>query len=162
MPTIQKLFTLEIAPEKYVDSCTEVELREVVLLAEGRLGRMEVALQRGQEPLEAPAVAQEATPQPAAKIKGWRKWTAEGLEQLRTMSVAEAAAHFGCTPARVYNMRSYHHISERRAAAGTPANAAPPTPTPTRRGGRKKAEKPATADKHKQYTMAGALGGYNL
>jgi hypothetical protein len=41
MPTIQKLFVLEVTPEKFVDSCTEVELQEVILLAEKRLTRIE-------------------------------------------------------------------------------------------------------------------------
>jgi hypothetical protein len=37
MPTLQKIFTLEITPEKFVDNCSDVELQEVILLANKKL-----------------------------------------------------------------------------------------------------------------------------
>jgi hypothetical protein len=40
MALIQKLFTLEITPERFVDNCSEVELKETALLIEARLNRL--------------------------------------------------------------------------------------------------------------------------
>jgi hypothetical protein len=42
MPTLQRIFTLEITPEKFVDNCSEVELEEVILLANKRLSYYDV------------------------------------------------------------------------------------------------------------------------
>jgi hypothetical protein len=92
MPTIQRIFTLEVAPEKYVDSCTEAELQAVMLLASARL-----------EILQAPAPAPQAA---APSGRGKRVWTKERLQQLSTMSAAEAAERFGVTITAVHSQRS--------------------------------------------------------
>ncbi|MDR0694702.1 MAG: hypothetical protein LBF81_05335 [Prevotellaceae bacterium] len=41
MPTIQKIFYLDITPEKFIDNCSVVELQEIILLANARLNRKE-------------------------------------------------------------------------------------------------------------------------
>jgi hypothetical protein len=40
MPTLQKLFYLEITSEKFIDNCSAVELQEVILLANEKLSRL--------------------------------------------------------------------------------------------------------------------------
>jgi hypothetical protein len=41
MATLQKVFTLEITPERFVDCCSVVELHELRLLVEARLERID-------------------------------------------------------------------------------------------------------------------------
>jgi hypothetical protein len=41
MATLQKVITVEIAPDKFVDCCSEMELRELRLLVEARLERID-------------------------------------------------------------------------------------------------------------------------
>jgi hypothetical protein len=41
MAALQKIFTLEITPERFVDCCSEVELHELRLLVEARLERID-------------------------------------------------------------------------------------------------------------------------
>lgn len=45
MPKIDKIFTLEITPERFVEACSEIELNEVFLLSAARLRRLEAALE---------------------------------------------------------------------------------------------------------------------
>jgi hypothetical protein len=40
MPSLQKLFWVEVTPERFVDNCSEAELRETELLVEARLNRL--------------------------------------------------------------------------------------------------------------------------
>lgn len=39
MPQIQKVFLLDVTPQKFIDACDESELHEVILLANGALER---------------------------------------------------------------------------------------------------------------------------
>lgn len=40
MPKINKVFELDVSPQKYVDACDEDELRELIMLAQDRLVRL--------------------------------------------------------------------------------------------------------------------------
>jgi hypothetical protein len=48
MPTIQKIFVLEISPEQFIKNCTETELRETLLLVERELRHLEQANRQAQ------------------------------------------------------------------------------------------------------------------
>jgi hypothetical protein len=59
MPSVKQIFTLEVTPEKFIEGCTEVELQEVMLLAERRLKRLE-RMRRRWPQSEAPEIAPNA------------------------------------------------------------------------------------------------------
>jgi hypothetical protein len=40
MPTLQQIYYLDITPEKFINNCSDVELQEVILLANARLYRL--------------------------------------------------------------------------------------------------------------------------
>lgn len=46
MPKIEKIFTLEITPEKFVSACSNIELQELSLLLDKEFARRKI----GQEP----------------------------------------------------------------------------------------------------------------
>jgi hypothetical protein len=93
MPTLQKLFCLDITPEKFIDNCSEVELQEVILLANARLGRAEKAQPAPPEPaaIEAPPepsrrkALPKAAPVPAVTRKEKPHWTPEEDAILREL-----------------------------------------------------------------------------
>jgi hypothetical protein len=81
MPTLQKIYTLEITPEKFIDNCSEVELQEVILLANAKLSRHEspvsqkqVAIPSSSSPKSLPKPKPER-PQPIRRTH--RRWTQE-------------------------------------------------------------------------------------
>jgi hypothetical protein len=72
MPTLQQLYYLEISPEKFISKCSEVELQEIILLANARLRRDEAS----------PAAPEPAPLSVAAPVKARPKtrsnaWTPE-------------------------------------------------------------------------------------
>jgi hypothetical protein len=82
MPILQKIFTLEISPEKFIDSCSDVELQEVFLLADAKLSR------RGAIPVPATQIqakALPAGPEPAQRAPRKRGWTDEDDAKLREL-----------------------------------------------------------------------------
>lgn len=70
MPTLQKVFTFDITPEKFIDNCSDVELREAILLANERFNRTE----RTPEPVatlpEAPAPSEPVAAETSAGSAG--------------------------------------------------------------------------------------------
>ena len=74
MPSIQKLFYIDITLERFVDNCSDVELQELILLAASRLRRNEPA------PSRTPKNRRPAIPE---KRKGKVRRTAEDDAFLR-------------------------------------------------------------------------------
>jgi hypothetical protein len=119
MPTIQKVFTLEVSPAKFVESCTRAELYEVLLLASGRLQRLEagdvyeVAAEPAALPPAEPKASAGAPPEESAPKAGAGrrlgapvfKWTADNVALLRAMRPAEAAKRLGLSPAAIHSAR---------------------------------------------------------
>ena len=90
MPSLQKIYTLDITPEKFIDNCSVVELQEVLLLANARLNRMEGT----SPPPAAPTaikVLPKVTPKKAlpkastAPVARGRKWTPDEDATLRRL-----------------------------------------------------------------------------
>jgi hypothetical protein len=74
MPTIQKLFFLEITPERFVDNCSESELRETAMLIEARLDRLFTTSKMTENALpQSPQCPQSAAIEAAPKKRGRRK-----------------------------------------------------------------------------------------
>ena len=126
MPTIQKVFTLEVSPAKFIESCTRSELHEVLLLASGRLQRLEAGVVY--EIATEPAALPPDEPKAAAGCPG-RKWTADNVALLRTMSPDEAAKRLGLSPAVVYAARRRFGVAKpqknpQKAGGETPAQGA--------------------------------------
>jgi hypothetical protein len=88
MPTLQKLFYLDITPEKFIDNCSEVELQEIILLANARLNQME---KTSPPPSEQPAIkalpeqrSRKALPEQTKPTRAAaRTWTPEEDAKLR-------------------------------------------------------------------------------
>ena len=115
MATIQKLFTLEVPPARFIESCTLAELHEVLLLASGRLQRLEsgAVSEAATEPAALPdglAPRSGAGRRPGAPAS---KWTADNVALLRTMSAANAAKQLGVSLAAIHSARRRFGIAER-------------------------------------------------
>jgi hypothetical protein len=76
MPTLQQIYYLDITPEKFIDNCSDVELQEVILLANAKLSRHET-------PASAPAPAQvpHELPAPPKQVAGKRRSKSPNPEQ---------------------------------------------------------------------------------
>ena len=113
MPTIHRAVTLEVQPERYVEACSEVELQELMILADARLRKL--------------SQAYDGFVSPAENSKNI-KWTPDRIALLRCMSAKEAATHFGVSAYTIHTARCRHGISKRQLAPAKPA-------TPRRAGG---------------------------
>ena len=128
MATIQKLFTLEVPPARFIESCTLAELHEVLLLASGRLQRLEsgAVSEAATEPAVLPdglAPRSGAGRRPGAPAS---KWTADNVALLRTMSAANAAKQLGVSPAAIHSARRRFGIAKPQKNPQKQAEAAPP------------------------------------
>jgi hypothetical protein len=111
MPTLQKLFYLEITPEKFVDNCSEVELQEVILLANKKLSWL------GTPPAHVDA---EELPKPrsrrepsksqagATATKKRMSWTPEEDATLRSLWPALSGREIAEKPNREYKSVMFH------------------------------------------------------
>jgi hypothetical protein len=100
MPTLQKIFTLDITPEKFIDNCSDVELQEVILLANKKLSWHDIAPAVAKTPptVNCPPPLPAAPPVPKSpKIR--QSWPPEEEEKLRelwpSMSGMEVAEKLG-------------------------------------------------------------------
>jgi hypothetical protein len=165
MPTIQKVFVLEVTPEKFVDSCTDVQLQEVIMLAEHRLSRTVCASPEPEpQPKPKPQPAQNPQPRLPKRVCVGRpaRWTPENVELLRTMSVAEAAAHFGLSKSTICTKRSKLGVSARGGAGVAPATPDTDTdtdtePAPVARRVRQKTKPSKHDDDYSQFVGYGTM-----
>jgi hypothetical protein len=88
MPTLHKIYTLDITPEKFIDNCSEVELRKIILLANAKLSLL------GCEVPPAPSIRKRETlpvpslkPLPASKPSSRKRqnWTPAEDAMLRDL-----------------------------------------------------------------------------
>jgi hypothetical protein len=105
MATLQKVITVEITPDKFVDCCSEMELQELRLLVEARLeglspgpspqgrggasaGHCSTPAETAAEPVPVPATE---SGQESKKQRGGRRtWTEAETRQLEEMSASGA------------------------------------------------------------------------
>jgi hypothetical protein len=92
MPTLQQIYILDVTPEKFIDNCSDVELQEIILLANAKLSRHETSApaQAYAKKLPAPMrqVAVKALPKGHTPKQSVRKrpfWTPEEDAILRKM-----------------------------------------------------------------------------
>jgi hypothetical protein len=81
MPILQQIYVLEVTPEKFVDNCSDIELREAILLADAKLSRRVATPPSAQ----VPAKTLPASPKPEQRAPKKRGWTAEEDVRLREL-----------------------------------------------------------------------------
>ena len=179
MPNIQRLFTLEVSPAKFIESCTRSELYEVLLLVSQRLNTVDHKTDREAASEGAalrmiasgsPMVAPEAAPEEAAPEKCSVQWTAANVALLRTLSIDEAIKCFGVTPAAIYTARSRWVAGRERKPAKKGGGSAPAAESsggkrkPAKKGGGSAPAAESSGGKERLYDINknGALTGIML
>ena len=156
MPSITRVFTLEVTPEKFIDNCSETELQEVFLLANAALNRIE----RTQAP-KAPCSFEENIPKaiPAQMSSKRRtvllrtKWVPERIAEIREMvrngqSDAYIANYFNASVVAIQKIRSNNRIlrRSRSTAENVKKTPTPVKPKPKLKPGRPKIKKPVKSE----------------
>jgi hypothetical protein len=92
MPTLQQIYTLDVTPEKFVDNCSDVELQEIILLANAKLSRHETsapaqvhAKKLPLSPKQAAGKRRPKSPNPEQSVRKRPFWTPEEDAILREM-----------------------------------------------------------------------------
>jgi hypothetical protein len=137
MAVLQKVFTLEIAPDRFVDCCSESELHELRLLVEARLERIDgerqehMPVRDGTAVNLADALPMETPPPPVPASESGqeskkRAWTEEEVRKLQDMAdsgmkIMDIAAALGKTKGTVSGkLYQYRHAASPVKKSGNP------------------------------------------
>jgi hypothetical protein len=91
MPTLQQVYTLDVTPDKFIDNCSDVELQEVILLANAKLSRHEtlapaqVHAKKLPPPKQVAVKRRPKSPNPEQSVRKRPFWTPEEDATLREM-----------------------------------------------------------------------------
>jgi hypothetical protein len=148
MPTLQRVFTLEISPEKFVDNCTEVELQEVIMLAEKKLRRerrnSDVREDLPKNPPKTLPAVRGSSAAPKQKMAN-KPWTKRDIEVLRRRypvdSNEDIAAELGRNAYSITNKASelkIKKIAKKKYGSKSPRKIEPAPQKPTKPAMQKK------------------------
>ena len=155
MPTIQRVFTLEVTPEKFIDNCSSADLQITIMLAEKKLQRINPDVQEVTDeivkmpnplperptppelPLLPPPPVLTVPQKPQKKGKQSKSWTEYEVELLKqlyhTTPLADISAKFGrpgnaiMQKAAKLSLRKY---KERKKTPVHEVERVPPNPQP--------------------------------